>query len=75
MLLAVVIASPSSKSCLTFASAAYQTGTGEARDLLDGLVAYVAARRNQGEAVRDVLAASADLLWATGADPAVQAAP
>jgi outer membrane protein TolC len=60
---------------LLFASAAYEAGTGEARDLLDGLAAYVAARRTQAESLRDVLLAWAELWQVTGTDPLAQATP
>ena len=51
---------------MTFASAAYETGTGEARDVLEGLAAYLSAKRNYYEQVRDYHTARAELLFATG---------
>ncbi len=53
---------------LTFAAAAYTTGTGEARDVMDGLVAFVQAKRTHYEGLRDVLVARAEVLFAVGCD-------
>src|SRR5690606_26744630 len=36
---------------MTFAGAAYTTGTGEAKDVLEGLVAYLSARRGHYESI------------------------
>lgn len=51
---------------MTFSASAYNTGTGEARDVLEGLATFVAARRNQLEALRDYHLAQAQLLLAVG---------
>ena len=52
---------------MTFAATAYESGTGEARDLLEGLVAYLQAKRTHYEALRDFHIAAAELRRATGA--------
>ncbi len=55
---------------MTFASAAYQMGTGEAKDLLEGLVAYVQAKKTYYEHLRDYHVAEAELRFAVGDDVA-----
>lgn len=54
------------KKWMTFAGAAYRTGTGEARDVLEGLVAFLSARRTRYETLRDYHIAQAELLYTTG---------
>ncbi len=51
---------------MTFAGAAYRTGTGEARDVLEGLVAFLQAKNTRYETLRDYHVARAELLYATG---------
>lgn len=51
---------------LTFAGAAYQSGTGDARDVLEGLVALLSAKRTYYEHLRGYHDARADLARATG---------
>lgn len=53
---------------MIFAGAGFSTGTGEARDVLEGLVAWLSARRTQAEAVRDAHVARAQTLFAIGQD-------
>ena len=61
---------------MLFAAAALATGTGEAKDVLEGLVAYVTAKEQQYAALREVHVARAYLLYATGrTEGAVEAAP
>lgn len=56
----------STRKWMTFAAAAYSSGTGEARDVLEGLVAYLTAKRTHYESLRDYHQARADLLYAAG---------
>ncbi len=51
---------------LTFAGAAYVAGTGEAKDVLEGLVAYLTAKKSYYDALRDLHTARATLLYTTG---------
>lgn len=51
---------------LTFSAAAYRTGTGDARDVLEGLVAFLQARRTHYEQLRDYYTAEAELWFAVG---------
>lgn len=51
---------------MTFAGAAYATGTGEAREVLEGVVAFLQARRNTLAALQDLHIADAAVLLATG---------
>lgn len=51
---------------MTFAAAAYGTGTGEAKDLLEGLVFYLQARRAYFESLQNYHIARAELMYATG---------
>ncbi len=51
---------------VTFSANAYDTGTGEPRDLLEGLAALVESRRMMYDALRDYYLARASLLYATG---------
>ncbi|MBC7792881.1 MAG: TolC family protein [Clostridia bacterium] len=50
----------------TFAANAYDTGTGEPRDLLEGLAAMLESRRMYYDALRDFYLAKAELLYSTG---------
>jgi outer membrane protein TolC len=52
---------------LVFAAAAYASGTGETRDVLEGLAAFVGARKNQFDGLLAAHLAQAKLAWATGA--------
>ena len=54
------------RNWMTFASTAYGSGTGEARDLLEGLVAYVQAKRSHYENLQAYYMAEADLAFAVG---------
>lgn len=60
---------------MLFASTAYKTGTGEARDLVEGLVAYLQARRTHYEHLRDLFVARAELRYAVGDDGPPAAPP
>lgn len=51
---------------VTFSANAYDTGTGEPRDLLEGLAALVESRRMMYDALRDYYLARAELLYTTG---------
>jgi outer membrane protein TolC len=51
---------------LNFASTAYLSGTGEARDMLEGMGGYLQARRNYLEAVQQHHTALAELTYAIG---------
>jgi outer membrane protein TolC len=51
---------------VTFAGSAWQTGTGEARDILEGLVALLGAKRTYYNHLRGYHDAQADLTRATG---------
>jgi outer membrane protein TolC len=51
---------------LTFSATAYQTGTGEARDVLEGLVAYLSAKKTYYEHLRAYHEARAEILLAVG---------
>jgi outer membrane protein len=51
---------------MTFAAAAYGTGTGEARDVLEGLVAYLQSRKSFFENVYNFYIAKAELDYAVG---------
>lgn len=52
---------------MTFSASAYDTGTGEARELLEGVAAFVQARRTYYENLRDFHLARAALDFAVGA--------
>ncbi len=54
------------RNWMTFASTAYGSGTGEARDLLEGLVAYVQAKRSHYENLQAYYMAEAELAFAVG---------
>ena len=54
------------RSWMTFAEVAYNAGTGEARDVLEGVAAYAKARHDQYEAVREHFIARAELALAVG---------
>jgi outer membrane protein TolC len=51
---------------MIFAGAAFATGTGEAKDLLEGLAAYLQAKRSHYEALQNMQIALAQLLYVTG---------
>ncbi len=51
---------------MSFAAAAYLTGTGEARDLLEGVVAHLQAKQSRYESLRDYHLARAELAAAVG---------
>ena len=51
---------------MLFAGAALATGTGEARELLEGLAAYLAAKKTHYETLQGMQVALADLLYVTG---------
>ncbi len=51
---------------MTFAGTAYMTGTGEAKDLLEGLVAWLQAKEAYYATLRDYFLARADLDFAIG---------
>jgi outer membrane protein TolC len=53
---------------MVFAGAGFSTGTAEAKDVLEGLIAWLSARRVQIEAARDAHLARAQLLFAVGQD-------
>lgn len=52
---------------MSFASSAYLSGTGEARDMLEGMGSYLQARRNHLEALQQHHTARAELTYAIGA--------
>jgi outer membrane protein len=54
------------KKWMTFAAAQYLTGTGEARDLLEGLVAFLSAKRAFSQALHDYHVSRAELDFAVG---------
>jgi len=56
----------STKRWLTFAAAAFASGTGEPRDILEGLAAYLQAKNGEYEALRDYYLAQADFDYAVG---------
>ena len=58
----------STRKWLTAADQGYQSGTGEARDLLEGLVAYVQAKRTYFENLQAFHIARAELTYAVGAE-------
>jgi len=51
---------------MTFATSAFGTGTGEAKDVLEGLAAYVTARNGHYESLRDFFVARSKLDYALG---------
>ncbi len=51
---------------MTFSAAAYATGTGEAKDVLEGLVAYLQAKRSYYESLLNFHVGNADLSLALG---------
>jgi len=54
------------KKWMIFSAAAYSTGAGEAKDLLEGLAAYVKSKQTHYEALRALHDAKADLDLAVG---------
>lgn len=59
-------ASDSGKKWLVFAGAGYAAGMGDAKDLLEGLVAYLTARKDYYENLQGSHFARANLLYLTG---------
>ena len=51
---------------LIFAGAAFATGTGEAKDVLEGLAAYLQAKRSHYESLQQLQTALAQILYVTG---------
>jgi outer membrane protein TolC len=51
---------------MIFAGAAFSTGTGEAKDLLEGLGAYLGAKKSHYESLQNMQLALAELLYVTG---------
>ena len=51
---------------LIFAGAAFATGTGEAKDVLEGLAAYLQAKRSHYESLQQLQTALAQVLYVTG---------
>ena len=58
--------SVAARKWMIFAGAAFSTGTGEARDLLEGLAAYLQAKRDHYENLQNMQIALAQLLYVTG---------
>ncbi|MBI3179567.1 MAG: TolC family protein [Deltaproteobacteria bacterium] len=56
------------KKWMVFAGAGFSTGTAPAQDVLEGLVAWLSARRTQIESARDGHLARAQLLFVIGQD-------
>jgi outer membrane protein TolC len=54
------------KKWLVFAGAGYAAGTGEAKDVLEGLVAYMSAKKSFYDALQSVHLSRATLTYATG---------
>ena len=60
---------------LIFAGAAFATGTGEAKDVLEGLAAYLQAKRSHYESLQQLQTALAQILYVTGDTGPTKAAP
>lgn len=58
--------STSGKKWMIFAGSAYVAGTGEARDLLEGMVAYLTAKKGYYESLQALHVAKSTLLYVTG---------
>lgn len=58
--------SSAGKKWLVFAGAGYAAGTGEAKDVLEGLVAYMTAKKGYYDSLQAVHVARATLTYATG---------
>jgi outer membrane protein TolC len=56
----------STRKWLIFAGAAFATGTGEAKDVLEGLAAYLQAKRSHYETLQQLQTALASILYVTG---------
>ena len=56
----------STRKWMTFAAAAYGTGTGETRDLVEGMVAYLQSKRAYYEDLLGYYIAQAELNYAVG---------
>jgi outer membrane protein TolC len=59
-------ASTAGRKWMVFAASAYLTGTGEAKDVLEGLAAYLQGRRGYLEQLQALHTARAYLVYATG---------
>ena len=58
--------SAAGRKWMVFAGTAYVAGTGEAKDLLEGLVVYLTARQSYFESLQASHFARAQLLYVTG---------
>jgi outer membrane protein, multidrug efflux system len=58
--------STAARKWMIFAGAAFATGTGEAKDVLEGLAAYLQAKRGHYEALQNMQISLAQLLYVTG---------
>ncbi|MFZ5468788.1 MAG: TolC family protein [Myxococcota bacterium] len=67
--------STAGRKWMIFAGSAYVAGTGEAKDLLEGMVAYLGAKKGYYEAVQNAHVAKATLLYVTGQSGAAADAP
>jgi outer membrane protein TolC len=56
----------SARKWMIFAGAGFATGTGEAKDLLEGLAAYLGAKKSHYESLQNMQVALATLLYVTG---------
>ncbi len=57
---------------MTFAASAFMTGAGEAKDVLEGLAAYLGAKNGQYESMRDYMSAKAEMTFAIGESVSLQ---
>ena len=58
--------SAAARKWMLFAGTAYSSGTGDASDVLEGVVSYLQSRRSYFEALQNVHTSRATLLYATG---------
>jgi outer membrane protein TolC len=58
--------STAARKWMIFSGAAFATGTGEAKDVLEGLAAYLQAKKGHYEALQNMQIALAQLLYVTG---------
>ena len=58
--------SVAARKWMIFAGAAFATGTGEAKDLLEGLAAYLQAKKGHYEALQNMQVSLAQLTYVTG---------
>jgi outer membrane protein TolC len=56
----------STRKWMLFAAAAYETGTGDSRDLLEGIAAFVAAKKDYFDALLAAHESRARLAWTVG---------